>query len=157
MDYRRLRELWYFYTGDSQVLDIRIVKDPKKVGDYVARYASRPCELSDLPDKQGIEAVTCLYGRRIAGSWGTGRCISFRPKKTPDAEAWEYMGSWNTIHALAESDERAKTILEAYHRGTTLEEGYSCYDVEQFIDGMQGRTESSIDIDPEPPPLLFSM
>ena len=151
----KISKLWLQITGDSEVIDIRGVKDPRKVGDYVARYAARPCELSNLPNRQAIEAVTCLHGRRIAGSWGTGGCISFRPKKTPDAEAWEYMGSWTTIHAMAESDERAKAILEAYHRGTTLEEGYSCYDAEQFIDGMQGRTEESIDIDPNPPPLLW--
>lgn len=156
MNYRRLRELWYYYTGDSQVLDIRIVKDPKKVGDYVARYASRPCQLSDLPNREAIEAYQSLYGRRIAGSWGTGRCISFRPQKMPDTEQWEYLGSWSTVHDMAKSDDRASAILEAYHRGTTLEDGYSLYDIERFIDGAEVPFKGLVDIDPIPPPTLFS-
>lgn len=156
MDYKELRRIWLRLTGDSQVLDIRVVRDPKVVGDDVARYAARPVQLSNLPTKQGIEAMMSLYGRRMAGSWGTGRAISFRPKKIPDPENWEYMGNWSTIHELAAYDDRAKAILKAYYSDVPLGKGFSCYEFESFIDGEGSLPFQKVEVDPRPPPTLFN-
>lgn len=155
MDYKRLRQIWLFYTQDSQVLDIRPIRDVKKVGDYVARYAARPSELAHLPNNQAYDLVSALYGRRIAGSWGDGRVISFRPKKIPDPENWEYLGDWRVVHQLAGLDERAKSILDAYYNHNGLGSGNSVYDVEVFIDTGGKVSQSDLEIDPKPPPLLF--
>lgn len=155
MDYRELRRIWERCTGDSKILDIRPVTDPKKVGDYVARYAARPCKLSSLPSRQGQEAITALYGRRMAGSWGSARCVSFRPRKIPDPENWEYMGGWSIVHHLASYDERAKAIIKAYYCNDTLPDGYSCYEFEAFIDDIGTMEADKLEIDPKPPPQLF--
>lgn len=155
MDYKLLRKRWLEYTGDSQVLVIKTIKDPKQIGNYVARYAARPCQLSTLPLKEAVEAMTCLYGRRIAGSWGNARIVSFRPKRVPDPENFEYMGSWSTIHHLAKWDDNAKAILKAYHCNLPLGEGRSCYDFESFIDGLGQCNENELEVDPKPPPTLF--
>lgn len=155
MDYKKLRELWYYYTGDSSILDIRIVRDPKKVGDYVARYAARPLKLADISPALGIEAVSSLYGRRLAGSWGSARSISFRPRRIKDPENWEYLGAWSTINALSSTDDRAKAILRAYHMGEPLLAGNSIFDVEQFIDAGPVLSQPDVLVDPRPPPMLF--
>lgn len=155
MPYRKLRSLWYYATGDSEVLDIRVVRDPKKVGDYVARYAARPCQLADIPFKQGVELMTSLYGRRLAGSWGTAKGISFRPKRVPDPENWEYLGAWSIVNELSKSDDDAKAILKAYYCNQSLGEGFSCYKYEAFIDGIGDTDKSKVYIDPKPPPTLF--
>ena len=155
MNYRLLREIWLEYTGDSHIVDIKVIRDPKIIGEYVARYAARPLKLAGIPFKEGIEAMTALYGRRIAGSWGTGRGITFRPKKIPDPQNWEYMGGWTTIHAISTYDERAKAIVEAYHQNQPLGEGYSCYDIESFIDGVGVIPASDLEIDNKSPPWLF--
>lgn len=155
MPYKKLRSLWLKYTGDSEILDIRPVKDPKIVGQYVARYAARPCQLSELPHKQAVEAMMSLYGRRMAGSWGSARSISFRPRKIPDPENWEYLGGWSIVNALASTDERAKAILRAYHCDIELGPGNSCYDVEAWMNGAPIMDPSKAEIDPKPPPWLF--
>lgn len=155
MPYKKLRSLWHHYTGDSEVLDIRPVRNPEIVGQYVARYAARPCQLSSLPFNEGIEAMTALHGRRMAGSWGSAKGISFRPRRIPDPENWEYLGGWAVVNALASSDERAKAIVKAYHCNLELGPGHSCYDVEAFVDGFDDSEESELDVDPHPPPTLF--
>lgn len=155
MDYKKLRELWYYYTGDSSILDIRIVRDPKKVGDYVARYAARPCQLANLPPKRAIEAVKALYGRRLAGAWGTARCVSFRPRKIANPENWEYLGSWSTVNNMRDSDDRARAILRSYYMNEPLAAGNSLYEVEQFVDEAPLIEQLDVLIDPNPPPLLL--
>lgn len=155
MDYRTLRGIWLKLTGNSDILDIKVVKDPKTVGSYVARYAARPCQLSNLPTRQGIEAMISMWGRRLAGSWGTGRGITFRPRKIPDPENWEYLGSWTIIHELSKYDERAQAIMKAYYCDLELPAGNSCYEFEAFIDGAGVISHTELEIDPKPPPTLF--
>lgn len=155
MDYKRLRQLWFFYTQDSQVLDIRPIRDPKVVGDYVARYAARPSDLAHLPAKQSIELISSLFGRRISGAWGTGRGISFRPSKIPDPENWEYLGNWRIIHHLSSYDDRAKAILNAYYNKNGLGSGNSCYDYEVFMDGEGTIPAKELRVDPSPQLPLF--
>lgn len=155
MPYKKLRSLWLHYTGDSEVLDIRPVRDPKVVGQYVARYAARPCQLSELPRKRAIEAIMALWGRRMAGSWGSAKSISFRPRKIPDPANWEYLGGWSVVNALASSDERAKAIVKAYHCNLELGPGNSCYDIEAFMDDVVFMDPNEAEIDPKPPPTLF--
>ncbi len=155
MDYKKLRVLWKQCTGDSEVLDIRVVSDPEKAAEYVARYAARPCSLSEIPFNQGVEAMKSLYGRRMAGSWGLARVVSFRPKKIPDPENWERMGNWSTVHRLARTDERAKEILKSYHSNLPLGEGFSCTEVDAFIDDKGLIDFAFVEIDPKPPPTLF--
>lgn len=155
MPYRKLRSLWYFVTGDSEVLDIRVVRDAKKVGDYVARYAARPCQLANIPFEQGVEVMMSLASRRLAGSWGTAKGISFRPKKIPDPDNWEYLGGWSIINELSRYDENAKAILKAYYCNLALGDGFSCYDYEAFIDGVGTMEAADLEVDPKPPPTLF--
>lgn len=155
MDYKRLKQLWYYYTQDSDILDIRPVKDPKKVADYVARYAARPLELSSLPNKQAIEAMSSLFGRRLAGCFGSAKSISLRPKKIPDPENWEYLGSWRIIHELSRYDDDAKQILNAYYNHLSIDEGLSCYEYEVFIDSEGTISNNDLHVDPPPQPLLF--
>lgn len=155
MPYKKLRSLWKHYTKDSEILDIRPVRDPKVVGSYVARYAARPCQLSSLPRNEAIEAMTAMHGRRMAGSWGSARCISFRPRRIPDPENWEYLGSWGVVNGLGSSDERAKAILKAYYCNLELGEGNSCYEFDAILDDIDWTDPNEVEIDPKPPPTLF--
>lgn len=94
MQQKTLSELWLSITDDSNIVDIRAVKDAKKAADYVSRYATAPCNLEDFTHEKAVEVVEALAGRRICGTFGTGKQIQLVPKKCPDADAWETLGSY---------------------------------------------------------------
>jgi len=89
-----LSELWELITGDSKIVDIRQVKDNKKTAEYVARYAATPCRLSNFNVDDAIEIVKTLHGKRLCGTWGTGRTMSFKITKPDDWLDWERIGNW---------------------------------------------------------------
>ena len=93
----KLSDLWELITGDSRIVDIRAIKDIKKTVDYVARYATAPCRLSNFTVDDAIEIVDTLHGRRLCGTWGTGSTMSFKIKKPDDWHEWERVGNWRVI------------------------------------------------------------
>lgn len=92
-----LSSIWSDITSGSSIVDVRAVKNPKKTAEYVARYASCPCRLSDLDDDAAIELVDALSGRRICGTFGTAKELQLVPKKCPDSEDWEYMAGVSEV------------------------------------------------------------
>lgn len=94
-----LSELWELITGDSKIVDVRAVKDNAKTAEYVARYATTPCRLASFELHEAVEIVQTLHGRRICGTWGTGRVMSFKIEAPEDAADWERIGNfwivWN--------------------------------------------------------------
>ena len=45
------------------------------------------------------------------------------------------MGGWKTVHALLETDDRAKAIWRAWTMGELLPAGISLENIENFING----------------------
>ncbi|GAF92873.1 unnamed protein product, partial [marine sediment metagenome] len=84
-----------------------------------------------------------------------GNVISFRPKKIPDPDNWEYLGGWRVVHQLAGLDDRAKAVLDAYYNHNGLGSGNSVYDVEVFIDSGGKCSLNNLEVDPPPQLLLF--
>lgn len=68
----QLRAAWLACTGDSHVVDIRIVKDPAKVSGYVTKYLTKPADndLYRIPAALD-EAISAMKGRRLVGTFGT--------------------------------------------------------------------------------------
>jgi len=76
-----LKRHWLAITGDSSVVDIRPIKDRDSTSLHVARYAAAPCDLTTFPLEEAADIVKTLDGRRICGTWGTGRTVSLRPHR----------------------------------------------------------------------------
>lgn len=129
-----LHRQWERITGDSKVIDIRTVRDPKDVASYVARYAARPSQLAHLPSKWAIELVVSMHGRRMCGTWGTARCVSLRPHKLADADKWQRVGSYTTVVNTADVDDRSRAILTAYRMNRPLADDCYVSDYDFFID-----------------------
>lgn len=116
-----LSELWLQITGDSHIVDIRAVKNVKKTADYVARYATVPCRLVDFDIDDAIEIVQTMHGKRICGTWGTGKEMSFAIRKSDDWESWERIGNFSVIwHDLA-NPEWCRMIRACWISDTKLE------------------------------------
>lgn len=97
LPHAELSQKWKEITHGSSVVDIRSVKNPKKVAEYVARYAAAPCDLADLDSERALDVVRALFGRRIVGTFGTGRSIKLTVMPPDDAADWEYMESFSIV------------------------------------------------------------
>lgn len=132
--YKDLRKLWKEITGDSDVVDIRIVRDPERVAAEVARYASRPANLKNFRLKYGIEMYNAMHGKRLCGKWGLFTKVSLSVQRNPKMSEWEKIGSWQIVTEYAKTNLVAKKIIAAYETGNPLEAGCSLQNVDDFID-----------------------
>lgn len=144
---RRLSRMWMQVTYGSFVTDIRPVHEPQKVANDVARYATSPGSLVDLPPDDAIEMVEALHGRRICGTWGTARGIKMRPKLEETKGKWKSLGSWSVVMSLYESDRDAQAIVLSWKTGVELPEGISCNRIEEAIDRLGNDAWADYDFD----------
>jgi hypothetical protein len=143
-----LSEAWLAASGDSYVVDIRYVRDPREVASYVGRYAARPYRLIDLPADRRQEVLLAFLSRRLFGTWGK---LESRPKITrekADISAWERVGSWSYVVACQAYDWKAAVIMLAWQSRTPLDPGVSIYQWDHAVDNAWVK---QIDIDPPPP------
>lgn len=130
-----LSTAWEFVTKSSKIINIKEVKDPESMSEYVARYAARPSMLSRLDGVDRKELIESLHGRRLVGTWGTARAITLRPSKPPDSESWVSVGSYSLVREMLGSDVRADTIWNCFKNSTVCPEDCNLQDIEDFIDG----------------------
>ncbi len=120
LPHRKLNREWSKVTSGSFVTDVQMVKDHKNAANEVARYCARPARLSSLPPELQSEMVDAFHGRRLCGTWGTGRTISFRPKPETTIDEWQNLGTWSYVLMTADRDEIARAILDAYRNSEPL-------------------------------------
>lgn len=149
--YQYLRKRWLEITGDSDVVDIRIITDPERVASEVARYASRPAQLSNFGMKLSLELYDTMHGRTLCGKWGRYTKVELSVKRNPDMKDWEKIGSWSVVTEYARTNAAAKKILEAYESREPLAEGISLQTVDDFIDGDSVYKPDELTIDLPPP------
>jgi len=97
LPHQQIKAKWLEITKDSNIIDIRAVRDAKKTAEYVARYATAPADLTTLKMEEAKEVFRALKGRRMCGTFGTGKDIQLVPKKCPEADDWEYVADFKTI------------------------------------------------------------
>lgn len=95
-----LRAAWLAATGDSDIVDIRLVRDDRRASRYVTKYASKPYNSSYLHDPELLdEAVVALKGRRLALTFGSWRGY---PLVVPPSEVrWITIGQLDSVYAAA--------------------------------------------------------
>lgn len=113
LPYAQLKSLWLSITGDSFVIEIRIVRDAPTAARYVTKYASKPFNKTFLHKPRRLdEAIVALKGRKLLVTFGTWRGITLA--RTPTPGAWENIGSLERyIQNAAAGDPHAKAILSA--------------------------------------------
>jgi len=74
LPYQALSNLWHQITGDSYVVDIRIIKSESKAANYVTKYASKGLDGNYLKNPDLLqEAILALSGRRLCTNFGSWR------------------------------------------------------------------------------------
>lgn len=97
---RDLSRAWWKITGDSMVLDIRLVRDPAHIGQYVTKYASKPLNNSFVNRSvQFDEVVQAMHGRRLCFTFGTWRGIKLT--ESPQPGDWINLGSFTEVASRA--------------------------------------------------------
>lgn len=118
-----LSEKWLKITGTSTVVDIRGIRDKDAVSKYVARYSSRPASLCQYTEIDRNEIITSLHGKRLCGTWGTGRSCKLSHQLTLDRSRWRNVGSWSMVIKFVDMHNFAKLIYKCWLTNRPLPEG----------------------------------
>ncbi|MBA7659879.1 hypothetical protein ES703_67873 [subsurface metagenome] len=118
LTFNKIQKLWIRITKGSKFLNIKPCTDIERSAKHIARYAARPADLADLEFDQGLELYYALKSKRLVGSWGTARSLSFRPTKPPDAHLWKNIGSWTSVQAMRGIQQEADLIWKAFITNT---------------------------------------
>lgn len=113
LPYQQLKNLWLAITGDSFVIEIRIVTDAPTAARYVTKYASKPFNNTFLAKPNRLdEAIVALKGRKLVVTFGTWRGITLA--RTPTPGAWKNVGSLQRyIENAAFGDKHARAVLQS--------------------------------------------
>lgn len=148
MPHRVLKEMWHEVTGDSTIVDIKAVRDPKKVAEYVARYAARPCNLADLNNWCKLQVMRALHGRRLCGKWGDCKDLQLSIKPADIKETYVVVCHYSRLSDLCQLSEFARKIRTAFRSGAVLDMYTTGPAIEQAVKDMWDQTR------PEPPPII---
>ncbi len=90
---QQLRDAWLACTGDSFIVDIRLVRDPAKIGRYVTKYVTKPADNDLYRDPDALaHAIVAMKGRRLAYTFGTWRKVALLA--TDPQHEWRPVLDW---------------------------------------------------------------
>lgn len=117
-----LKDTWHRITGDSYIVDVRLVGDSGKAAGYVAKYAGKPLPAGIVDDKERfVEAIKALHGARtfhVFGDW-TNLHLSKPPAEGCE---WEVLGPLSMfIRKSAEGDAVARALLARLRSSACIE------------------------------------
>jgi len=106
-----LSRRWLAVTGDSPIVDIRLVRNDAAVARYVAKYLCKTVPAAVIRDPDSLDtAMTALKGRRTIATFGRWR--GFDLDAAPPDEIWDCVAPLDAILADARAgDAAARAIL----------------------------------------------
>lgn len=88
IEQRKLSAQWLLTTGDSSIVDIRFVREASYIANYVAKYASKPLDLTIFGEDDWLdESIMALHGRRLCTTFGGWRGVELE-EKPEDPKDW---------------------------------------------------------------------
>jgi hypothetical protein len=115
----QLSDEWRKVTGDSYIVDVRIVDSVAEATRYVTKYVSKPVDASVGQNHDWhVEYLRDLRSVRMLGTFGSWRGESILGGRD-DPEDWVPMGSlWYLIHKRGGGCDYARHILDQVERGS---------------------------------------
>ncbi len=113
-----LRDRWLEITGDSYIVDVRLIRDKREAALYVTKYASKTLSPKVWNDYEALrEAILALSGRRtfnVFGNW-----TAFHLSKPPtDNTSWVFLATLpDLIRRHQQGDSSASRILSLLANG----------------------------------------
>lgn len=99
-----LSKAWHEITGDSMIVDLRVIRDRGHITRYVTKYASKPFD-NTFVNRQPLfdEVIRAMHGRRLCFTFGTWRGI--RLTELPVPGDWVNLGSFHDVVCRARDGE----------------------------------------------------
>jgi len=104
----QLSMAWMTATGDSQIVDIRRIKDARTGVNYVTKYLTKGIEMSTYDDQEELQDyIGGIHGTRMITTFGSWRGIKLSqaeadPLEEPfDRSQWEQVDTLDNITARA--------------------------------------------------------
>jgi len=112
-----LSKTWHALTGDSYIVDVKLVSDDSRAAAYLSKYVGKPLPQNVLRDPERLdEAIVALRGRRLILTFGSWFGIPLGCK--PPDEAWHIVCSLEKLLADARRGQAyALEILPAICKG----------------------------------------
>lgn len=111
-----LSAAWLTITGDSFVVDVRLVRDNWRIASYVAKYVTKsiPAAISNDPDRLA-ELIGACRNRRLVLTFGTWR--GFKLSEKLDTTAWKNIGPLpDVLRDAAAGNLEAREQIDALRR-----------------------------------------
>ena len=130
---RELMQAWWTLTGESMIVDIKLIKDVKSAACEVARYAATACNLLSITTDDMFELDNALKNRRICGTWGLARKLKLTTPQKYNPADWKIIGSWSAVTGSLKTNSEAAEIYAAWIKKTDLPSGVSVDYLDDFI------------------------
>ena len=94
MPQHELSKEWLAVTGDSPIVDVRLIKNADAAASYVAKYGSKSFDAGLIHQPESLAKVmTALKGSRLCTTFGTWRGKKLTsPDKNEDDGEWQDLG-----------------------------------------------------------------
>lgn len=120
---RQLASTWWDITGDSKIVDIRLVRDAPGAMRYITKYVTKPlpsCVLRD--DDRLAHAIKALAGRKLLYAFGSWCKLRLLHNKSDDD--WSCLCHIDSLgHDNGVDDALAHQILTAYRAYVSVCDG----------------------------------
>jgi hypothetical protein len=142
---RELSREWLRITGDSSVVDIRLVKNVESAACEVARYAACAVNIRHFSTDELAILEQGIKNRRLFGTWGKCRKLKLLSPLKYDRKEWQTLGSWNAVVGSMETNEVAKAIYDAWKNRTPLLGDFCIEYMDDFVKGLDPPEDVSIE------------
>jgi len=124
LDHAVIKKHWHRITGDSFIVDIRMVRNAGVAASYVAKYACAPITAAAYHSPATLrEAITALRGTRTVNCFGSAKGWKLTDDPQPvEGEVWEPIAPLGKVITDAQNGSReAIAILASLHRSPSNE------------------------------------
>ena len=144
---KKLQKEWQRLTGDSFVVDIRLIKDYVSASCEVARYAASAVNINTLSRDDMRELDYALKNRRICGSWGNARKIKLTTPQKFIPEDWEKIGSWSAVTGMLGTSAEAQAIWLHWQSNSPIRAGVSLSKIDELMKNLDDWPDLNLEID----------
>lgn len=116
IDKGALRDAWRKVTGDSDIVDVRRIRDKAQIASYLSKYLSKPSAIENA--NALAEYATATHNRRLISAFGASyrspilaECEFDEQEGAPEGAGWFCVGTVEQILQLAEKGHATAVAL----------------------------------------------
>lgn len=108
-----LSQAWRDITGDSHIVDVRLISADKDVAFYVGKYVTKGTNAEVWEDPTvAAEWVRSVKGVRMCATFGTWRGMKLLERKKDEPGRWKHIASLaSLVRRMQAGEEHAKLLL----------------------------------------------